>query len=95
MTAPSGATERSNCKTQCASLSLFTFTSSAFVLFFHFNFKSYRSLLWAGSKTETQYLSFFPGLAGSGNTERNHSRRMCGVKVSIHSEATAPANSGQ
>lgn len=40
MTAPSGATERSNCKTQCASLSLFTFTSSAFVLFFHFNFKT-------------------------------------------------------
>lgn len=40
MTAPARASEHSNCKIQCVSLSLFTFISSAFVFFFHFNFKT-------------------------------------------------------
>lgn len=38
--APPGAPGRPHCKTQCASLSFFTFISSAFVFFFHFNFKT-------------------------------------------------------
>lgn len=77
-----------NCKTQCASLSLFAFILSAFVFFFHFNFKTV-IFLYCGRIQDWDTAISFPELAGSKQSIIPWRR------LSIHSEATAPANSGQ
>lgn len=95
MAAPSGAAECSNCKTQCATLSRAPFISSVFMFFFHFNFKTVIDH-HRGQDPKLRHNIFpsFPGLARGGKTERKQSQRMCRVGGSLHSAATAPANSG-
>ena len=95
MNAPSGTTERSNCKTQCASLSLGTFISSAFVFFFHFSFKTVIDH-YCGQDPRLRH-NISPSFQGwqEVGTLKESIVNACVEWVSIHSEATAPANSGQ